>query len=201
MANFDLFFPKLIKHEGGFVDHPSDPGGATNYGITIGTFRQYGWDKDGDGFITVDDLRLISLDDAYFIYQNFFWDKVLGNYIKNQQLAELIADFYINAPYVSIRVLQKVLNDSFKKQLSIDGILGKQTLEALNSVPQKALFDEFKAARIDYYKYRAGESSVLVEFFKSIGAGSDSKYAVFLKGWLKRANSFVFNSDFVKKKF
>lgn len=41
MASFDLFFPQLLRFEGGFVDDPSDPGGATNRGITLATFERY----------------------------------------------------------------------------------------------------------------------------------------------------------------
>lgn len=53
-----------MSHEGGFVNDPLDRGGATNKGVTIATWRQVGYDKDGDGDIDVDDLKKITDTDA-----------------------------------------------------------------------------------------------------------------------------------------
>jgi hypothetical protein len=49
MADLKIFLPKILKWEGGFVNDPADPGGATNMGVTISTWRQVGYDKTGDG--------------------------------------------------------------------------------------------------------------------------------------------------------
>ncbi len=64
MADVKILAPFILKWEGGFVDDPVDRGGATNKGVTIATWRQVGYDKDGDGDIDVDDLRLLTQDDA-----------------------------------------------------------------------------------------------------------------------------------------
>ncbi len=64
MANFNLYFPSLLHEEGGFVNNPNDHGGATNKGITFREWLANGYDKDGDGDIDVDDLKIISDDDA-----------------------------------------------------------------------------------------------------------------------------------------
>ena len=55
MANVNKLAPFILKWEGGFVDHKNDKGGATNMGVTIATWRQVGYDKDGDGDIDVND--------------------------------------------------------------------------------------------------------------------------------------------------
>jgi lysozyme family protein len=74
MANFDLYFPKYLKSEGGFVEHPNDPGGATNFGITIGTFRtHYGQNK------TVDDLKNIHMGQVRDIVKRSYWDVLKGD--------------------------------------------------------------------------------------------------------------------------
>jgi lysozyme family protein len=64
MADLDTFFPFILKWEGGFVDNPADAGGATNMGVTLGTWRQVGYDKDGDGLIDVTDLKRLTADDV-----------------------------------------------------------------------------------------------------------------------------------------
>jgi len=64
MANVYKLAPWILKWEGGFVNDPDDLGGATNMGVTIGTWKSCGYDKDGDGDIDVDDLRLLTREDV-----------------------------------------------------------------------------------------------------------------------------------------
>ena len=60
MADVRKLAPFILKWEGGFVNDPDDLGGATNMGVTIGTWKSCGYDKDGDGDIDVDDLHLLT---------------------------------------------------------------------------------------------------------------------------------------------
>ena len=64
MANVYKLAPWILKWEGGFVNDPADLGGATNMGVTIGTWKSCGYDKDGDGDIDVDDLHLLTREDV-----------------------------------------------------------------------------------------------------------------------------------------
>ena len=73
-SNFARALANVLVHEGGFVNHPKDPGGATNKGITIATFRK--WVKR-DG--TIDDLKNISAADVAKVYRKHYWDKVRGD--------------------------------------------------------------------------------------------------------------------------
>lgn len=68
---------EIFAHEGGFVDHPRDPGGATNMGITIGTLRAW-----RQGSVSKEDVRLLSKAEARSIYRTNYWDMVRGDELR-----------------------------------------------------------------------------------------------------------------------
>ena len=72
--NFDRCLAEVLKHEGGWADHPKDPGGATMKGVTIGTFSGFKGRK-----VTKAELRAISDDDLKVIYRRKYWDVVRGD--------------------------------------------------------------------------------------------------------------------------
>ena len=67
---FNRCLKAVLQHEGGFVDHPRDPGGATKLGITLGTARAYRMDLDADGDVDKDDVRLIDGEAAAPVYRD-----------------------------------------------------------------------------------------------------------------------------------
>ena len=92
MAKFDKYAPTLLQIEGGFVNHPEDKGGITNMGVTLDTYREYcGQEK------TVKDLQNMSYGTWQKIMKDLYWDKVKGDDIDNQALAEIIADWAVNS--------------------------------------------------------------------------------------------------------
>ncbi|MBE0619065.1 MAG: N-acetylmuramidase [Burkholderiales bacterium] len=175
MASFDAFFPTLLKSEGGFVDDPADPGGATNKGVTMATFQNCA--KKYLGIEpTLDNLKALTDAQAGQIYKPLYWDKVRGDVIALQDLADIVFDFQVNAGANASRLLQNVINDlGAQPPLAVDGSIGPGTLAALGKVDQTAVYRRYKQGRIAYYRN-------LVARRPSLGK--------FLNGWINRVNAF-----------
>src|SRR5690348_8320903 len=69
VASYELSLARLLAHEGGYTNHPDDPGGPTNFGITIADYRRYAKPD-----ATADDVRAMSVDEAKAIYRSRYWD-------------------------------------------------------------------------------------------------------------------------------
>lgn len=174
MANFDVYFPTLLGFEGGFVEDPDDRGGATKYGVTLEEWIREGYDKDGDGDIDKQDLKIISTADASKIAKKLYWDKVKGDEISSQSVAEFITDWAYNSGVSrAIKKTQTALD------ITADGVIGPQTLKAINAAVPLTLFGYLKASREAFYR-------AIVDH--------DATQGKFLKGWLSRLNQFKFKS-------
>ena len=166
MADFNKYAPKLLQLEGGFVNHPEDKGGITNCGITLETFRSFfGQDK------TVKDLQSMSYGSWKEIMKVGYWDKVKGDEIENQSLAELIADWCVNSGLSAIRKVQDVLG------CKPDGIVGPITLSLINSSDAEVLHERIWKARQQFY----------INIVKR-----NPRQKVFMNGWMNRLNRFKF---------
>ena len=170
MASFDLFLPMLLRFEGGYVDNPSDPGGETNKGVTMATFRQCSHELLG---VDPTSQNLQSLTDAQagIIYSALYWDKMCGDDIQLQDLANIACDFYVNAGTHATILLQRILN-GMGAQVVEDGSIGPASIQALNAVNQTEVYRQYKQGRISYYQ--------------SLG----QRFPQFLQGWLNRVNAF-----------
>ena len=67
---------EIIAREGGYINDPDDPGGATKYGVTIGTMRTLGVDVDGDGRVTTSDLRKLTRVQARDIFVEHYFHRI-----------------------------------------------------------------------------------------------------------------------------
>ena len=92
MAKLELFAPKILRFEGGYVNDPKDRGGATNMGVTLATWRQVGYDKDADGNIDCEDIKLLSKADAVKVLRLNYWNRWKGDQVTNQSIAEILVD-------------------------------------------------------------------------------------------------------------
>jgi lysozyme family protein len=143
MAEFTKAIQKVLRHEGvkfgpdgeplggntGYVDHPDDPGGETNYGVTKEAAEEYGYDGP---------MAEIPFATVLEIYRLRYWDKVRGDDIADQQLAEEIFDTGVNMGIGrTSRFLQRTLNVLNVKgtkypDLKVDGDIGLRTINTLH---------------------------------------------------------------------
>lgn len=174
MAKLEILAPFILSWEGGFINHPNDPGGATNRGVTIGTWRQVGYDKDGDGDIDVDDLKLITEADAINrVMRPHYWNRWKADQIKSQSVANICVDWVWASGKNGITGVQKILG------VKVDGVVGEKTLAALNAQDPAALFDHIHRARARFIE----------DIIKKRPAS-----AVFRNGWLRRLDYIRFGA-------
>jgi len=169
MAKIEILAPWILSWEGGYNKVKGDRGGATNKGVTLETWRRYGYDKNGDRVINERDVMLITEQDATErILKPVYWDKWRADEIQSQAISNLLVDWYWNSGVYGIRIPQYVLG------VKVDGCVGPKTIAAINSHPdQRALF-------VRLWKERK-------EYLQRLGAKPTQKK--FLAGWLNRLNS------------
>ena len=156
MAHFEQFKNTIQQLEGGYQNLRSDLGNKNSLGVFVGT--NYGisapvYEKWIGRVPTVSDMKNLSHLTAIEIFKKNYWDKLGAQYIDSQMIAETLVDHGINAGTgTAARIMQRVLNDEFNKNLVVDGALGTLSLEAINSTPSNKLFNSFSQARINDYK-------------------------------------------------
>jgi len=170
MADIKLLAPKIAQWEGKYVDDPLDKGGATNMGVTISTWQQLGYDKNHDGHIDKQDIKLLDYNDFSIILRKY-WDTWQADNIVNQSIANILVDWVWGSGKWGIIIPQRILG------VVADGSVGPKTIDALNRANQEILFKSIFAAR--------------VKFLNDIVA-NDPKQKRFLQGWMNRLNSFTF---------
>ena len=170
MADFNVFLPMLLRFEGGYVNDPTDPGGETNKGVTMKTFQQC-----SQALLsldpTSDNLKALTDAQAGTIYKALYWDKVQGDAVVLQDLANIVCDFYVNAGGHATKLLQHVLN-GMGANIAEDGAIGPGTMQALAGFDQVQVYRQYKQGRLAYYQ--------------ALG----QKFPQFVNGWLNRVNSF-----------
>jgi lysozyme family protein len=108
MAEIKKLAPIVAKWEAGFVNDATDRGGVTNMGITIGTWRQIGYDKDGDGDIDVIDIRLLDEHDFSAVLK-VYWNRWQANKLINQSVANILVDWVFTSGAWGVKIPQRVL--------------------------------------------------------------------------------------------
>lgn len=158
---FERCLKALLRHEGGYVDHPRDPGGATNLGITIGTARAYRLDLDHDGDVDKNDVRLLTAESAAPVYRDGYWlacscDKLPAG------VDYMVFDLAVNSGTARAkRYLQECVG------AVADGQIGPKTLAAVARIPTDTLIHRLSSRRDAFYR--------------SLGT-----FPTFGKGWIRR---------------
>jgi lysozyme family protein len=172
MAQFDIALAITLPLEGGYVFNPNDPGGETNLGITMAVFQVTAHTLLGID-PTSDNLKALTPAQAGIIYKANYWNPVHGDDLVQQELANIVFDFYVNAGSHASKILQTVVNTmGYSPALVVDGGIGQNTLNAIATLAQNDLYNSYKQARMTYYT--------------NLGV----QYPMFVKGWLNRCNSF-----------
>jgi lysozyme family protein len=138
-ANFETALSAVLAHEGGYVDHPDDPGGATNMGVTHATLADW-----RGALVTRAEVRALTRAEAAAIYEARYWHAVRADELPGG-LDLALFDFAVNSgPVRAIRSLQAVLG------VAVDGRIGPITLAAIAVRDASALVGAMSAARLAF---------------------------------------------------
>lgn len=157
--NFDAALKHVLRHEGGYADHPSDPGGATMMGITRATLSNWRGRE-----VSKDEVRVLSRTEAGEIYRTKYWSTISGDALP-AGLDLVLFDYAVNSgPGRAVRTLQGLLG------VAADGLMGPRTIAALEGQAVPALIRDMCQARRNFLR-------------------NLSTAPVFGRGWMRRVDS------------
>ena len=183
MASIDNLIPFILKWEGGFVNDPTDRGGATNKGVTIATYEAY-CKKKGLPRPTVEQLKNIPDDHWREIVKTMYWDRWHADDINSQKVANILVDWVWASGINGIKKPQALLG------VKADGIVGNKTLSAVNFADPEELFTAIYQERVKFINAIVARS--IASYEKKIGRKATEKELLkytqkrFEKGWLNR---------------
>lgn len=160
-----------------------DNGGPTNWGVTakyLMDAEMWQYDLNGDRIIDASEMRLFTREDAEKIFENIC-KKYNIDKIDSQLLSERILDVAINSnPIRAVKFLQSAYNGCVHrgKSLVVDGIIGEQTLSAINSVTTQKAYEN---CLLNVYRQKRRD------FYLDLIAKNPSEYMKYKNGWLVRA--------------
>jgi lysozyme family protein len=179
----------VFKHEGGFVDDPVDPGGATNFGVSLRYLSKIGeidadgdgildGDFDGDGDVDADDIRAMSREDAVFIYRRQWWDRYEYGTLP-PAIATKVFDLAINMGARQAHCLLQRAACAAGEELADDGVIGPVTKRALWRI-------DAASGNSNIHPLLAAFRSEAAGFYRELIARNSSREK-YRKGWLLRA--------------
>lgn len=174
----------IVRREGGFVNDPDDPGGATNHGVTIHTMRRLGLDLTGDGVVDVDDVRAVDADTAAQVFMEHYFARPKIDALP-MPLQASVFDMYVNAGNNAVKILQRLFNE-MRITTVVDGLIGPQTIAAADAAFAAApahLVDAYGIARRNYYYSLADARPASRKYARRRDGGKG--------GWITRAEEFI----------
>jgi lysozyme family protein len=168
MTKFEHAIRKTLEHEGGYVDHPDDPGGATNYGISLRWYRSV-----IDPNATVDDIKSLTIDDAKTLYRDHFWIDAYDR-IFDERVAAKVFDMAVNMGKSQAHKLAQRAAQACGAKIEDDGILGSLSIAAINGIDAEVMLASLRATQAGWYRALAN---------------ARPQFESFINGWLRRAHA------------
>ena len=165
--NFEEAFQKTLGYEGFLSDDVLDKGGLTKYGISQQSYPNL-------------DIRNLTIDDAKKIYKRDYWDVCLGDSIKDKIIAMQVFDIAVNMGTGGVGfIVQRAINSQLPKGVStsVDGAIGKATINKLNSLNPKDINNTI-------IRYRARRYAEIVD--------KNETQTAFLVSWLDRCFGYIY---------
>ena len=172
---FKVCVYSVLDHEGGLSLDKRDPGGVTQWGISLRYLRSIGYDIDGDGDIDKEDIIGLPIKGAIGIYRKYWWDKFRYAAFNELIVVEKVFDLAVNmGGKAAHKLLQIAINRlaTNRQPITVDGILGGQTFGAANSTEGIQLRQELRECA----KHR---------YIEILAANPAMEWA--RNGWLNRA--------------
>jgi lysozyme family protein len=155
-TNFEKSLAELLKHEGGFVNHPSDPGGVTNLGVT-----QAVWEDWIDRAVSEENMKALTPAKVAPLYKELYWDRIKGDKLPSG-VDYCVFDAAVNSGVSrAVKWLQTTVG------AVADGAIGEQTLKQVLLTNPLMIIDKYSANRLAFLQRLA-------------------TWPVFGKGWERR---------------
>lgn len=169
-SRFSRCLAETLVHEGGFVDHPRDPGGATNLGVTLATAQAAKLDMDHDGDVDKADVRALTPQAVEPVYRERYWLKARCDVLPSG-VDLMVFDVAVNSgPKRAVQFLQRCLG------LADDGVFGPATLNALRVAEAVTLIRRYAAERERFLRS--------LETFDTFG-----------RGWMRRVREVTAKAE------
>ena len=149
---FQACISSILEHEGGLTMDKRDPGGTTNWGVSLRYLKAMGLDLNGDGQINDEDVIGLHKDGAITVYRKYWWYKYKYEMFYELIIVEKVFDMAVNMGAITAhKLLQIALNRLRWKPITVDGLLGTQTFLAANATNSTKLRDELRICAKHHY--------------------------------------------------
>jgi lysozyme family protein len=177
MSSFELAWPTVLRHEGGYCNNSNDAGGPTKYGISLRWLKGQGLlgDVNHDMVVDIRDIQALTVEDAGGFYRSKWWDKYGFGRVLDQTIATKLFDTAVNVGTPrAVRFAQEAAFALGAITATVDGQLGPQSVAAINAQQGSPLLllHRMQDLQATYYRQLAESNPRLAEF---------------LTGWLARA--------------